>query len=1051
MKYTPDFSSRFRILKGGKISLVVSALIAGSTMSFASPTGGQVSSGSATIAQNGSVTTINQSTDKASINWNSFSIAPSETVNFVQPSSQSVTLNRVVGASQSLIEGAMNANGQVFLLNPNGVLFANGSQVNVGGLVASILNITDENFQAGNYVFEGNSQNSIINMGTITANNGYVAMMGKTVQNEGTIVATMGNVQMASGENISLNLNGNSLVKLTIDKGTLNALVENKGLIQADGGQVYLTTQALNTILNGMVNNTGIIEAKTLSDVTGKVVLFAHGGTTNVSGTIDASGGFVETSGDKVKIADDIDLKSKTWLIDPSDFTISASGGDMTGDYVSNFLNTRGNLAILATNGNGDIFINDAISWSSNNYLELNALRNIYINDSITATDASGKVKLYYGQGAVAAGNSADYYILPGKSISLHAGQNLDTKLGSDGSVIQYTVITDLGSAGSTTGTDLQGINGNLAVNYALGADIDATATSSWNTQTGFIPIGGEVYIHMNTHISITASEYAALSPSEQMNYMSNTLQYSGVFSGLGHTISNLTINNTGNGIGLFGITGSNAIVQNIGISSGTISGGYGTGSLVGFNGGTVKNSFSSAYVTSNRGALGGLVGINYGVIDTSYATGDVSSSDTSGNYTMVGGLVGQAQGTIQNSYATGNVSGAQSIGGLLGYAMGARISNVYATGTVTSTDPSTTGELIGTDGGYNNNIIANAYYKDDPSITTTFGTAKSLSELQNQTTFNSLFSSSSQWSIDASVNGGTPYLKYTPKVSSIINLTYNLSDILSGYTYNGSEIGLGTLWNSTSIFGSSYSSWVYGTDYSFIYGGNANTGFTNAGTYSNITIDILKSGYNEASSGNTAGSFVISQRPITVTADSVSKTYGELDPSFTYQITSGNLVGTDSLSGLLSRTLGEAVGIYIIDARSLINSNYLITPISGLLTITNSPTLNNEYINNIATTIVNQTVLPTTSTIFLGSAIRGSTTVQNQIKQALSNERGPGLRFVSMQEAKDILKAPESNEFSVPLHNNPMIQMINGAVKLPDGLSQEFYVIADNTNQDNK
>jgi large exoprotein involved in heme utilization and adhesion len=90
-------------------------------------------------------------------------------------------------------------------------LFANGSQINVGGLVASTLNITDENFQAGNYTFEGNSQNSIINMGTITANNGgYVAMMGKTVQNEGTIVATMGNVQMASGEKISLNLNGNS-------------------------------------------------------------------------------------------------------------------------------------------------------------------------------------------------------------------------------------------------------------------------------------------------------------------------------------------------------------------------------------------------------------------------------------------------------------------------------------------------------------------------------------------------------------------------------------------------------------------------------------------------------------------------------------------------------------------------------------------------------------------------------------------------------------------------------------------------------------------------
>lgn len=361
MKYTPDFSSRFRILKGGKISLVVSALVAGSTMSFASPTGAQVTSGSASIAQNGSITTINQSTNKASINWNSFSIAPSETVNFVQPSAQSVTLNRVVGATSSLIQGAMNANGQVFLLNPNGVLFANGSQINVGGLVASTLNITDANFQAGKYIFEGNSQNSIINMGSITtAQGGYVAMMGKHVANEGTIVATMGNVQMASGEKISLNLNGNSLVKLTIDKGTLNALVENKGLIQADGGQVYLTTQALNTILDGMVNNTGVIEAQTLNNVTGKVVLYAHGGTANISGTVDARGGFVETSGTKLGVKDGTVIKAKTWLLDPVNVTIDSSsdaiGGETVGASVVSAALTNGTSVTIEADQNVKVF-----------------------------------------------------------------------------------------------------------------------------------------------------------------------------------------------------------------------------------------------------------------------------------------------------------------------------------------------------------------------------------------------------------------------------------------------------------------------------------------------------------------------------------------------------------------------------------------------------------------------------------------------------------------------------------------------------------------------
>lgn len=454
MKYTPDFSSRFRILKGGKISLVVSALVAGSTMSFAAPTGGQVTTGSASITQSGSVTTINQSTNKASINWNSFSIAPSETVNFVQPSAQSVTLNRVVGATSSLIQGAMNANGQVFLLNPNGVLFANGSQINVGGLVASTLNITDANFQAGKYIFEGNSQNSIINMGTITtAQGGYVAMMGKHVANEGTIVATMGNVQMASGEKISLNLNGNSLVKLTIDKGTLNALVENKGLIKADGGQVYLTTQALNTILDGMVNNTGVIEAQTLNDVTGKVVLFSHGGTANISGTIDASapaggnGGFIETSGEKVKIASGTKIttkasngKSGTWLIDPHDFVISSSGGDITGATLSTNLQNNANVLIESANGSdlsghadGRIYINDLINpiLSAETTLTLKAERDVlfghsegfgYTEDAGVISATGNKLNVYISLGNDVTTNSGVFYMENGSSITTNNG-----------------------------------------------------------------------------------------------------------------------------------------------------------------------------------------------------------------------------------------------------------------------------------------------------------------------------------------------------------------------------------------------------------------------------------------------------------------------------------------------------------------------------------------------------------------------------------------------------------------------------------------------------
>ena len=319
MKRLIDYKSRFRILKGGKISLVVSSFLASTTLAFASPSGGTVTSGNANINQNGATTNITQSTDKASINWQDFSIGKNETVNFIQPSSSSATLNRVVGATPSLVEGAMNANGQVILVNPNGVVFTKGSQVNVGGIVASTQNITDKNFQDGNYVFEGNSENSVINMGTIKAKDGgYVAMIGKTVVNEGSIVATMGRVELAGGNKISLNLNGNSLVKLTIEEGAFNALVENKGIIKADGGQVILTTAALNKVLDGMVNNTGIIEAQGLASVNGVIQLLGDGGEVTNSGKLDVSsladkGGDVTISADTITLAETstIDAKGK--------------------------------------------------------------------------------------------------------------------------------------------------------------------------------------------------------------------------------------------------------------------------------------------------------------------------------------------------------------------------------------------------------------------------------------------------------------------------------------------------------------------------------------------------------------------------------------------------------------------------------------------------------------------------------------------------------------------------------------------------------------------
>jgi filamentous hemagglutinin family protein len=216
-----------RALKNSFFTMTaISALMLAPRPALAGPAGGSVVAGTAGIQQSGNTTNINQSSSSAVINWQGFSIGKQETVNFNQPSAASTTLNRVIGNETSVINGALNANGQVFIVNSAGVLFGKGAQVNVGGIVASTLDISNADFMAGRYNFSGSSNASVINRGHIHASpGGYVSLLGKTVANDGVISANLGTVAMASGQQITLNFGGNSLVDVTISQGALNALV----------------------------------------------------------------------------------------------------------------------------------------------------------------------------------------------------------------------------------------------------------------------------------------------------------------------------------------------------------------------------------------------------------------------------------------------------------------------------------------------------------------------------------------------------------------------------------------------------------------------------------------------------------------------------------------------------------------------------------------------------------------------------------------------------------------------------------------------------------
>ncbi len=267
----------------------------GAGTATANPEGGVVVRGNATINGGAGTLNVNQASQRAVINWRGFSIGQNETVNFNQPSASASTLNRVTGAQRSVIEGALNANGRVYLINPSGVLFTGSSQVNVGSLVATTANITDDNFMADRLEFRepGHPGASIENFGQISVRDGgLAALVAPSVRNAGLIQANVGRIALGGGESFTLDFYGDRLINFTVGEGAAAGAapqVDNSGALHADGGQVLLTTQTASDVVGGVVNMSGIIQARSVSrDATGTIVLDAAGGSTTVSGQIDA-------------------------------------------------------------------------------------------------------------------------------------------------------------------------------------------------------------------------------------------------------------------------------------------------------------------------------------------------------------------------------------------------------------------------------------------------------------------------------------------------------------------------------------------------------------------------------------------------------------------------------------------------------------------------------------------------------------------------------------------------------------------------------------------
>src|SRR5262252_3963770 len=318
--------------------LTTAALLAlGAAPAAGGPAGGTAVGGTATIqGQGGPAVIVNQSSNSAIINWNTLNIGVNESVRFNQPSTSSVVLNRVTGGlGPSEILGTLTANGRVFVINRDGILFGPSAVVNTAGFLATTHDIKNSDFMAGRYNFNipGRPDASIVNQGRITATSGgFAALVAPGVRNTGTITATLGTVALVSGNGFTLDLYGDKLITLAvgdqiaskvIDVATgrpLRSLVSNEGKIRANGGRVELTAAAARTVVDSVINTSGVITANSIGRRNGMIVLSAATGASKpagapaqivkISGTLSAAGkkkrtqgGTILVTGENIKLA----------------------------------------------------------------------------------------------------------------------------------------------------------------------------------------------------------------------------------------------------------------------------------------------------------------------------------------------------------------------------------------------------------------------------------------------------------------------------------------------------------------------------------------------------------------------------------------------------------------------------------------------------------------------------------------------------------------------------------------------------------------------------
>ncbi|HJQ57429.1 MAG TPA: MBG domain-containing protein, partial [Vineibacter sp.] len=901
------------------------------------PNGGSVVAGSATITQSGNgQLTIRQTTDRGVINWRDFSVGAGGRVEFQQPSTSSATLNRVTGSTSSTIAGQISANGQVFLINPNGIQITPTGTIRSGAFVASTMDIRNDDFLSGRLAFQGNgSSAAVTNQGTIeVAPGGSVVLMGGRVANDGTIIANGGRVGLVSGERVTVDLQGDGFLQVSVptaDSDRATALIRHTGRIQANGGRVEMRAATTADVARAAINVSGTIEARTVRRTEGGVLFGAEpgapapaapttvqrgtvvidggpAGSVKSTGTIKASGGSerggdITIAGGVVALAGSLDVSGGT-----TGGTISVDGGsrlDVTGSLTAN-----GGVAGGRIDLTGDtVYLTSAtLTAAGGDVGGLIRVGGGFQGGKLKENAPEIEATFVTRWGDLPALRSAQTMVADaGTRIDVSGGQtggtvvvwsdNATTMLGS----ITATGALSGGSVELSASSDL--LNVDLA-RLALGAggqvlldprDITVTTAGSAalasNDQFADNPASSvqinptaiTALLNVGTSVTLQANRDITVSSAIAANNTSGNGGNLTMQAGRSITISAAITTDNGN----------LSLTANETTAAGVVNAQRGTGTAV--------LTFSGQTITAGTGAVSILMNTGAGL-----------TTPTSGNITL--GTIASA-GSVNVTYSGPTAAGLTVING-----------NITASGDVSFSDRNlrvTSNSVITSTAG----TVSWAGEATGKTIAATAGTP-TISFVQGTATtrFGRMDTADAARLTIGQVTASRQYGDANPTVNTPLRL-------ISG-TLNGGDTvaNILTAASTTTTWGA----------------GSPPAATANVGSYG-YTVSATGSLAITAGQGNgvfinttpQAGTLSVTAAPLTVTANAQTKVYGNADPTLTFAATGFKNGETSAvLTGALSRAAGETVagGPYAINQGTLAGTNYTITYTGANLTITAAP-----------------------------------------------------------------------------------------------------------------